>query len=477
MNLSKIKKAHIIGVGGIGISAVAKLLIKNDVQVSGSDLKDSELIETLKSFGAVIAIGEHKAGNLPADCDLVIYSDAVPETNPERQAAQKKEIEQLSYFQFLGQFSEDKNSIVISSTHGKTTTTALTGLIFDNANLDPTVIVGSKVKNWDGNLRMGSSDYFIVEGDEYNAHMLELNPKTAIINNIEFEHSDYYKDLNHVVSTFQEFVNKIPEDGMLIYNLDDKVLNERIEKSHCNALSFSLQDQSADLYVRSIKIEHNRQIFKPVYKGQELKDFNLQVPGKFNVSNALAASLAALEHGIDPDVIKDTLAQFKGAWRRFENIGKISNLIAEKNGAIVISDYAHHPTEIASTIAAAKEFYPDKRLIAVFQPHQKRRTKDLFDDFVKTFAQSPADIVILSEIYDVTGREDLNQRISSRDLQDKIVEAEAKGLVEGIPVKTKYYYGKDLDDTKGEILNVVKSDDVVLIMGAGDIDTVARELV
>jgi len=478
MDLNKIKKIHIIGIGGIGISAVAKLLLSQDKIVTGSDLHDSDIIETLKNFGAKIKIGLHKAENVTKDVNLVIYSDAVPEDNPERVQSKKYKVEGLSYFQFLGEFSKDKETIAISGCHGKTTTTALAGLILENANFDPTVIVGSKVSNWDGNLRLGASNYFVIEGDEYKAHMLELNPKIIILNNLEFDHPDYYKDLNQYIETFQEFVNKLPPDGYLIYNRDDKNIKERLEMPNCHVSAFALEDQSADLLAKNIKIEHGRQIFKPVYKGQELRDFNLQVPGKFNILNALGASLMALELGVSPDVVKSTLAQYTGAWRRFEMVGKISDLTPDKNGALVISDYAHHPTEVAKTISAAKEFYPDKRLLVVFQPHQIQRTKALFDEFVKTFAQSPADVVILSEIYDVAGREekDVTKRISSNDLLDKIVLTESKKLVAGTK-PSLYYFASDLTETKAKILSEVQSNDVVLILGAGDVDRIARELV
>lgn len=478
MDLSKLKKIHIIGIGGIGISAVAKLLLSRDKVVTGSDMNDSDIIASLLSFGAKINIGQHNTNNLAKDVELVIYSDAVPEDNPERKAAVAHKIPSLSYFQFLGEYSKDKHTIAISGCHGKTTTTALTGLILDRADFDPTVIVGSKVKNWDGNLRVGGSDYFVVEGDEYRAHMLELNPQDIILTNIEFDHPDYYKDLNHTIETFQAFVNKLPADGHYIYNIDDPILRERIDKPNCEMATFGIENEAADLFAKNIKTDHGRIIFRPVYKGQELRDFNLQVPGRFNISNALGAALLALELGVSPEIIKDTLAQYKGVWRRFELVGKISNLLPEKNGALVISDYAHHPTEVAATIKAAKEFYPDKRLIAVFQPHQIQRTRELMDDFVKTFLQCPADVVILSEIYDVAGREekDVTKRVSSNDILDKIVLADSKKIMQGI-IPSQYYYADNLEETKAKILTEVQSEDVVLILGAGDIDKVARELV
>ncbi|MDD5341108.1 MAG: UDP-N-acetylmuramate--L-alanine ligase [Patescibacteria group bacterium] len=478
MELNKIKKVHIIGIGGIGISAVAKLLLSLGKKVSGSDLVSSDITSTLKNFGANIVIGPHKAINVPKDVDLVLFSDAVPLENPERARGSGLKAQSLSYFQFLGEFSKDKYTIAISGCHGKTTTTALVGLLLEAGGLDPTVIVGSKVKNWDGNLRLGASKYFVVEADEYKAHMLQLNPKAIILNNIEFDHPDFYKDLNQYIDAFNHFVYKLPEDGIFIYNADDHNIVDQIEKPACEVLTFGLENPSVDLTVKSIKVDHGRQIFKPLYKNQELRDYNLQVPGRFNILNALGATLLALELGVNPDVIKDTLSRYTGAWRRFEVVGTIDNLTDDKNGAIVISDYAHHPTEIAKTIKATKEFYPDRRLLVAFQPHQIQRTKALFNEFIKTFAQSPADIVILSEIYDVRGREekDVTKRVSSQDLLEKIVLAESKKLVEGVKV-SEYYYAADLVETKAKILELVQSNDVVLVLGAGDIDKVARELI
>ncbi len=478
MDLNKIKKVHIIGIGGIGISAVAKLLLSLGKKVSGSDLASSDITSTLKNFGANIVIGPHKATNVPKDIDLLLFSDAVPPENPERAQGSKLKAQSLSYFQFLGEYSKDKYTIAISGCHGKTTTTALVGLLLEAGGLDPTVIVGSKVKNWDGNLRIGSSKYFVVEADEYKAHMLELNPQVIILNNIEFDHPDFYKDLNQYIEAFNRFVYKLPGDGILIYNGDDKNIDDNIEKPACEVLTFGLENPSVDLTIKNIKVDHGRQIFKPIYKNHELRDYNIQIPGKFNILNALGATLLALELGVNPDVIKDTLSRYTGAWRRFEVIGTIDNLTDDKNGAIVISDYAHHPTEIAKTIVAAKEFYPDRRLLVAFQPHQIQRTKALFNDFIKAFAQSPADIVILSEIYDVRGREekDVTKRVSSQDLLDKITLAESKKLVAGAKV-SEYYYAQDLVETKAKILDLVRSNDVVLILGAGDIDNVARELV
>lgn len=478
MNLNSFKKVHLIGIGGIGISAVAKLLLSNNIAVSGSDLKKSEIIEALINFGAQIVIGEHKAINVPKDADLIIYSDAVPEDNPERIEGKKLGIASLSYFGFLGEFSKGKYTIAVSGCHGKTTTTALAGLILENGNFDPTVIVGSKVKNWDGNLRIGGSNYFVVEGDEYRAHILELNPQAVILTNIEFDHPDYYRDLSHYIETFQKFVNKLPSDGYLILNYDDVILRESLKKPDCHILTYALENQSADLYIKNIRVKKNCQIFTLIYKGRKLCNFKLQIPGKFNIANALGASLLALELGISPNIIKNVLARYKGAWRRFEILGRISGLTKDKNGALVISDYAHHPTEVAKTIAAAKEFYPDKRLLVVFQPHQIQRTRELFDDFVKTFVYSFADLVILSEVFDVAGREekDASKRISSKDLLDKIVLAKNKKLI-NLAIPSIYYYAGNLTETKTKILSEVKKDDVVLILGAGDIDQIARQLV
>ncbi len=465
MNLNKIKKIHFIGIGGIGVSAIAKMMILLNKKVSGSDLVSSEITNDLKKKGAKIFIG-HQKKNLKKDVDLVIYSPAVPKNNPEREKAKKLKIPQFSYPEFLGEISKNYFTITVSGTHGKTTTTALIGLILEKAGLDPTVIVGSLVKNFSyGNLRFGQSKYLIVEGCEWRAHMLKLKPKIIVLTNLEQDHLDYYKDLNDIIFHFQKYIDKLPIDGKIILNIDDENLLKKL-LPHRKVISYGIK-KPADVMAKNIKIGAGFQKFDLVADSNfydlklKINNLNSKIPGIFNIYNFLAASTCALALGVNPKIIKDVLENFSGVWRRFEvHDLKIKNLKLK-----IVSDYAHHPTAVKNTIVAAKEFYPKKRIFVVFQPHHHHRTKTLFNEFVKSF--DDVDLAIISEIYSVAGREEKkDQDISSKDLVKEIIKRTGKKII----------YAKDLKETKKFILENLQDDDVLLIMGAGDIYKIIDKL-
>ncbi|MBI4652693.1 UDP-N-acetylmuramate--L-alanine ligase [Candidatus Kuenenbacteria bacterium] len=469
MKLNDIKKVHIIGIGGIGVSAVAKMMLKLGKKVTGSDLNSSEIAQTLKSRGVLI-YSKHRKENLSLDTDLVIYSSAVPKDNPERIQAKILNIPQLSYPEFLGELSKEKYTIAISGTNGKSTTTSILGLILEKAKFDPLVIVGSKVNqsSWDENLRMGKSnsctrknsvqdEYFVVEACEWQANMLNLHPQIIVLTNIEEDHLDYYKDINDIRKTFQKYIEKLPKNGILIINGDDKniqLILKKIKqrKKKIKIITFG-QNKKANFQISVSQKKYGVNKFA-IQNNKIKKEFILQVPGLFNIYNAVAASVVALKLGVPLNVIKNVLANFKGIWRRFEKIG-------EKNGAIIISDYAHTPTAISGTILAAKDFYPFRRIVVVFQPHHRDRTKKLFNGFIKSFNQ--ADFLILNEIFDVEGREDKKDKdISSKDLIKEIKKRPA--------LKNKQVlYAKDIKETKKLILKNLKLNDLILLLGAGDI--------
>lgn len=429
MDMNKLKKVHLIGAGGIGISAVGKLLLQRGVEVTGSDVIDSDTLRELEMAGATVSIGSDQ--KRVSNVDLVIYSSAVPEDDPERAAAGK----QTSYFEFLGELSKEYKTIVVSGTHGKSTTTAMLGLILEAAGLDPTVVVGTKVPGWElGNLRVGQSEYLVVEGCEHMAHMLGLHPEIVVLTNIEAEHLDYYRDLDHIRETFQKFVDQVPQSGFVVRNADD---SESMKLSvGSEDLTYSLGDKPAEL--------------------------ELQIPGEFNVANALAAMTAATKLDVDQAVALKALSEFPGVWRRFERVGQFA-------GAEIVSDYAHHPTAIGKTLEAAREHFPDQRLVVCFQPHQHARTRDLFDDFIEAFEL--ADELIVSEIYDVVGRHDKVEDISSRDLVNTIQEFD-----QSQSVSRDVLYAADLKEAEQMLRERVQSNDIVIVMGAGDIDQVARLL-
>ncbi|MDA2921884.1 UDP-N-acetylmuramate--L-alanine ligase [Patescibacteria group bacterium AH-259-L07] len=469
-----VRKVHCIGIGGIGVSAVAKLLQSQGKIVSGSDLYESDITKELGELYIPVFF-KHRKENISEDTDLVIYSPAVSENNPERQRAKELGISQFSYPEFLGVLSKEKNTIAITGTNGKSTTTALCGLMLEKAGLDPTVIVGSKVFLWDGNVRVGKSNLpagrqgiFVVEACEHQANMLHLDPNIIVLTNLEKDHLDYYKDLNHIIDSFQEFIQKLPKDGVLILNSDDINLSKL--KPQSNVITYGIKNK-ADVMAKNIVVSDMRQRFDLTLKGPTFKSrrISLKVPGIFNIYNVLAVITAALHLGVDMRVIIKAVEEFHGIWRRFENIPLRLPASRWKPGVlpIIISDYAHHPTAVYGTIQAAKEFYPDRRIVAVFQPHHHNRTKKLFNDFVQSFTGS--DVTIISKIYDVAGREEGNdQDVSSYDL--------VTAIKEKYPDKS-IIYTKDLKQTKELIKDIIQPNDLILIMGAGDIDTVARELV
>jgi len=465
LSISKIKTAYFSGIGGIGTSAIAKLFLKLDKKVYGSDLVYTDIIKELKRQGAII-YPQQISSNINKAVDIFIYSPAVPENHPERVKARQLKIPQLSYPEFLGELSKQKKTIAITGTHGKSTTTALIGLIMSAAKFDPTVIVGSQVKSFAGNFRYGKSNYLVNEACEYRGHMLNLNPWAIVLTNIEEDHLDYYKDLNDIIKHFEKFVLKLPNGGLLIINGDDigckKLLNNnvknKLKKRGIKIFDYGLRTTDY-CYAKNIKIKNGRQFFEIIYKNKSLGHFSLAVPGEFNIYNALAAVSLSLQLGVKKEIIKKVLKNYHGIWRRFEIVGKLKN-------KLIISDYAHHPTAVRNTIQATKEFYLGKKLLVVFQPHHHNRTKKLFKEFLQCFNDlTKNDLLILNEIYDVTGREEnKDQNISSKDLVKKLK-------------KLNVFYSNDLNWTKKLIYQKVKDYDIVLIMGAGDIDDIAREIV
>ncbi|MBU0646638.1 UDP-N-acetylmuramate--L-alanine ligase [Patescibacteria group bacterium] len=437
---------HFIGIGGIGMSALAKLMKSRGHAVTGSDLVLSDITKDLEQFGIQV-FEDHLAQNVPTDADLVVYSGAVPESNPERVQAKKLGIKQVTYGQMLGEVSKEYLTIAVSGTNGKSTTTAMLGKILEAAGFDPTVLVGTYVPGFaHGNLRLGQSRFFVVEGCEYQANMLNMEPAMIVLTNIEEDHLDYYRDLDHIRQTFQKFVDKLTGEGKCVVNARDPQSQKLTIQ---NPVTYGFQTK-ADYKGWKRITAVGKQAFELAKHGKII----LQIPGEFNVENALAAAAAALELGVKFKDCQKALKEFPGAWRRFERVGEFM-------GATIISDYGHHPTAIEGTLKAAKEFFPKRRIILCFQPHQHSRTKELFDDFVKVL--SKAENLIIPEIYGVSGRtEPEAAEISSLDLVKKIPRSE---------------YAPDLPTAEQMLRDKIQKDDVVIIMGAGDVDQIARNLV
>lgn len=454
--MSEKRKIYFSGIGGIGVSAMAKLFLNQAKEVRGSDLVQSENTEELVSLGIKV-LYEQKAENITKDIELFIYSSAISENHPERLRASELGIKQMSYVEVLGNLSRSHKTFAVSGTNGKSTTTAMIASILVNAELDPTVIVGSKLKQIEGNFRAGKSEYFLVEACEYRDNFLNLSPHSIILTNIEADHLDYFKDLNQIINSFQQYVNKLNQpENILVVNNDD-VNTMQLSLPDCKIISYGI-NETADVMARDWRVEKGKQYFNIEFRGKNLGEFTLQIPGKFNVFNALAAIAFSLSQNIDVEIIKESLKNFSGIWRRFEKIKDAE--------IVVVSDYAHHPTAVKNTIRAAKEFYPNQRVIALFQPHQHNRTKNLFNDFVSSLYE--ADIIIMPEIFDVRGREESKDlTVSSKDLADEIKK--------NWPDK-KVMYAKNLEQALDLVNFNLEKGDVVLVMGAGDVYKICNSI-
>ena len=422
-------KVHFIGIGGIGVSALAQYYLKKGYKVSGSDLVSSEITDALKKKGAKIFIGQHKKKNVPKDVNLIIHSPAVQKNNPElnQHRVLIKQPRMLSYPEALGELTKEHFTIAISGTHGKSTTTTMIGLLLTKAGFDPTVIVGTKVKEFNhSNCRVGKSKYLIIEADEHFASFLNYWPKIIVLTSIEKDHLDYYKNLNNILKTFKKYISHLPEDGILVANKNDKNIHNTLKK------------YIGPTYVYSLKQKEVKKLRKI-----------LKVPGEHNIANALAALTVARTLKIPDKVSFKALSEYRGSWRRFEEtqLGKLK----------IISDYAHHPTEIKVTLKAARAKYPKKKIWCVFQPHQHQRTYYLFDDFVKVFRQAPVDKLIITDIYDVAGREE--KKLKKKITSEKLTKAVNRKKIIYLPTEKLLAYIK-------ENLSPI---DVLIIMGAGDI--------
>ncbi len=459
MDLGKIKKVYFIGIGGIGVSAVAYILLEQGKEVSGSDLSASDVTRDLENRGVKVNIGEHREENISKDFDLVVYSNAATSDNVELVKARKFNIPTMSYPELLGALTRDKFTICIAGTHGKTTITALISILMEKGDLDPTCVIGSRLKEFKGNARLGKSKYFVLEADEYKAAFLNYSPNILILNNIEFEHPDFYKDLEDVKNKFRQFIQRLPKDGLLIANFDDQNVMELAKYSPCRVITYGIKDK-ADFNVFNIKQEGTKLLYSLKFREQEISTIKLNLIGVHNIYNTLAVIILGKVLKLPLEKIKGVVENYNGAWRRFE-------LKGEQNGITIIDDYAHHPTEIKATLAGARLKYPKKRIIAVFQPHHEDRFRALFDDFVGSFGS--ANLVLVGDVYHVAGRE-----VESQNSEVKMKSKNSKLICEKIGEKA-IYTGK-LDNTLDWLVENVKENDLVITLGAGDVTRIGDDL-
>ena len=453
LNLKKFKHIHCIGIGGIGLSAIAEIFLTRGYQVSGSDMKESEITDKLIGQGAVIYLG-HRAKNI-ADSDLVAYSSAVSQDNPEIVAAMENGIPIASRAEVLGALMKEyENSIAIAGTHGKTTTTSMVSLILENASKDPTILVGGNLQEINGNVKVGHSGYFVTEACEYMDSFLNLNPKIEIILNIDSDHLDYFKDIEHIANSFDRFANLVPENGYVIAFDANPFVNRILKELRSKVVTFGFSER-CDYYASEIEFNSfGMPSFKIHHGGEILCTMQLSVPGEHNIANALAAFACCHKLGVSIDSIVSTLEAFTGTQRRFDVIGITQNNIT------VVDDYAHHPTEIKATLKAAQNI-PHNELWCLFQPHTYTRTLALFDEFAESF--DAADKIVMAEIY--AAREKNIYKISSKELVNEIKRVH--------PNKDVYYFG-NFEEIASFVINNAQSGDLIITMGAGDIYKVAE---
>jgi UDP-N-acetylmuramate--alanine ligase len=449
----KAKHVHFVGIGGIGMSGIAELLINLGYEVSGSDIKKSPVIRRLSELGGKISINHGKENIKGAD--VVVYSSAVSDDNPEIVEAKEKYIPVIPRAEMLAELMRLKYGVAVAGTHGKTTTTSMIASILSCGNLDPTVVIGGRLDIWGGsNAKLGMGDILIAESDESDGSFMVLSPTISVVTNIDYEHIEHYGDMDTLRKTFINFINKIPFYGLAILCLDDEEIQGIIPQLRKRYLTYGMNSQ-ADL--RAVDIER-RQLevgFDLIFRNESLGPVVVGMPGDHNVLNALGAISVGLELDIDLDHIKEGIRNLGGLERRFQVKG-------EQNNILVLDDYGHHPTEVIATLQTAKTCWPEKRLIVVFQPHRYSRTEALFDRFVLSFNQ--ADILIVAPIYSAG--------------EAPIEGVNAEWLYQGI--KEHGHKEVILCTNKSDILEVllelIRPGDAVMTLGAGDIFNVGEAL-
>ncbi len=458
LDITKLTRIHCIGIGGIGLSGLADLFVDAGVVVSGSDVAPSLITDRLKQRGVTI-FSESQSQHIDPAIQLVIRSAAVPDTDPEVSESLKKGIPVIIYPEALAQFSKKyAKRIVISGTNGKSTTTAMIATIFETAGLDPTAMVGSMLPAW-GNRssRLGESDTMIMEACEWRGHMMLQKPTTLVLTNLELEHTDFYKDLPQLLAAFETYANTVPENGTTLLNQDREELRNLSLDTKARIIRYGTHAQSEVRATNVVKRAGVQEL--TIQCGNRGKiTVRLRLPGDYNVENALAATACAYAHQVPLEKIAEGLNAYQGLWRRFQLCGTV-------NGAHVYSDYAHHPDAVKRLLEGAKDFDPGKRVTFVFQPHQHRRTKDLFEGFTKSFGA--AGNIYIADIYDVAGREAAeDQDVSARDLVEAL-------LKQGLHAE----YAPDLPALQQKLVTSLTENDTLIVAGAGDIYLFAEEFI
>ncbi|NQT70345.1 MAG: UDP-N-acetylmuramate--L-alanine ligase [Desulfobacteraceae bacterium] len=453
-----LKKYHIhfVGIGGIGMSGIAELLLNLGYKVSGSDLSSSDLTRRLQSLGGMIYEG-HAAKQIKG-ADVVVTSAAIAFDNPEVIAAAQASIPVIPRAEMLAELMRLKYSVAIAGAHGKTSTTSLVAAVLDKGGLDPTVVIGGKLKSIGINALLGEGDFIVAEADESDGSFLKMSPTIAVVTNIDREHLDFYKDLNHIKEVFLSFIDRIPFYGLAILCLDDEPIQDIIPKIKKRFTTYGVSSQ-ADIQAKNIESKGLTSMFAVKHLGEHLGEISLNLPGIHNVYNAMASIAVGLELGIDFEVIKSALETVQGVQRRLEIKGIVRDIT-------VVDDYGHHPTEIKVTLQAAKESWPDRRIVVVFQPHRYSRTQALFDDFTRSFYQS--DMLVVLPIYAAS-----EKAIKGVDSQLLFEEIRAHGHKDVV-------FMPSFTAAVSHLKQTLTPGDILLTLGAGDVyklgETLLKEL-
>ncbi|MDP3149690.1 MAG: UDP-N-acetylmuramate--L-alanine ligase [Ignavibacteria bacterium] len=439
-----IKKVHFVGIGGIGMSGIAEILLNQGFEISGSDKNYSEVTNRLQELGIQVYEG-HSSENLK-DADVLVYSSAVSIDNPEVKAAIERKIPVIKRAEMLAECMRMKYGIGIAGTHGKTTTTSMVGLVLTEGNIDPTIIVGGKLSGLGGtNARLGNGEFIVVEADEFDRTFLKLTPTIAAITTLEKEHLDTYKDLEDIKEAFISFANKVPFYGFVVLCLDEPALQDILPSINKKVITYGTTSQ-ADVRATEIKHSNFYSTYKVIYKGNELGQIKLNNPGLHYVKNSLVAVIIGIELGLDFKTIKHALESFTGVYRRFE--------IKYNKEILVIDDYGHHPTETSATLAGIRSGW-NRRLVTVFQPHLYSRTRDFYQEFGRSFLNS--DVFICTDVY--PAREEPIEGVSGLLIADAAKKFGHKNV----------HYIKDKNDVPKFLNEIKKNGDIIVTLGAGDI--------
>lgn len=453
MRLGKFRHLHFVGIGGAGMNGLAEIMVNLGFKVSGSDLIESAVTKRLKELGVDI-FQNHNAENV-GNADVLIYSAAVSEENPEIVEARKKQIPVIKRSVMLAELMRLKYSICIAGTHGKTTTTSMVGQVLTAGGLDPTVIVGGKVKSLESHVRVGEGDYLVAEADEFDRSFLTLSPSLAVITTLEMEHLDSYDKLDTLKGAFLEFVSKVPFYGSVVACTDDPAVNDILQGLERRIITFGL-NENADYRPVQIEFHQFESTFLVEHHGKSLGHFSIDFPGMHNVKNAVAAIIVGIELEVPLEEIRSALKKFSGVFRRFE-------LKDEIDDVMLIDDFAHHPTEIKASLKAARTGWKNRRIIAVFQPHLYSRTRDFCEEFSESFQD--ADAVVITSIY--PAREEPIPGITGKLIADRATE---KGHPDVRFISEK-------NDVIDHVADTAKPGDIIITLGAGDVWDISERII